>query len=102
MTRQFIDKLENLAKEESSKKEFIQAFMPQTRKYQKSYYLKYVVGEARDFLQYNEWLIALENTVDNLYETDIKLDVEILDVARMAFGERLDDVYASMLTEMRM
>ena len=47
-------------------------------------YLELLVKEARELLQYNEWLVALENTIDNLCEIDYKLEDEVIQLAVMA------------------
>ncbi len=43
-----------------------------------------LVAEARELLKYNEWLIALENTLDNLSEYDLVLPGELLLLAEEA------------------
>lgn len=47
-------------------------------------YLLLLVAEARELLKYNEWLIALENTLDNLSEYDLILPGELLHLAEEA------------------
>lgn len=44
-------------------------------------YLELLVKEARELLRFNEWLVALENTIDNLCEIDYKLEEKVIQLA---------------------
>ena len=55
------------------------------KKYNEKQYLEHLVKEARELIKYNEWLVALENAVDNLLEIDYKLDSNVLALASAAF-----------------
>jgi len=90
LTTQFIDCLEKVAESEEAKTKAL-SFQLITKVVPMNEYLDFLVKDARYYLEFNEWLIALENTVSNLYETDIKLDKDILDIARKAFGEHLQE-----------
>lgn len=90
LTTQFIDLLEQVAQGEEARTKAL-SFQLITKVVPMNEYLDFLVKDARYYLDYNEWLIALENTVSNLYETDIKLDKCILDVARKAFGEHINE-----------
>lgn len=76
-TTEFINQLELLSIK-ADKERMIESV---GGKYCEKDYLVHLVKEARELLKYNEWLIALENTLDNLCEVDYKLEGEILDLA---------------------
>ena len=52
--------------------------------YNEKDYLGRLVKNARELVFYGEWLIALENAVDNLCGINYKLDTDILDLAESA------------------
>src|SRR6476619_4592482 len=37
-------------------------------------FLKQIIADASDLVEHNEWGVALENLIDNLYEVDFKID----------------------------
>lgn len=90
LTTQFIDRLEQVAQSEEAQDKVL-FYKLVNKVVSMKDYLNLLVKDARYYLDYNEWLIALENTVSNLYETDIKLDKCILDIAKEAFGEHLKE-----------
>lgn len=90
LTVQFIDRLEQVAQAEDTRTKAL-SFQLIDKVVSMKDYLDHLIKDARYYLEYGEWLIALENTVSNLYETDIKLDKDILDIAKKAFGEHLKD-----------
>jgi hypothetical protein len=90
LTTQFIDRLEQVAQSEEARTKAL-SYQLVNKVVPMKDFLNLLVKDARYYLDCNEWLIALENTVCNLYETDIKLDNDIVDIARKAFGEHLKD-----------
>ena len=66
-------------------------------KHNKKQYIEYVVNSARDLLKYGEWLIALENTLENLYEVNIQLNPSILQHAEKALKAHPDHPWAKDL-----
>lgn len=46
--------------------------------------LIYTINEVTHLLNYNEWRIALENLLDNLYEIDFKVDGITFELMKMA------------------
>jgi proline dehydrogenase len=89
-TTQFIDRLEQLAQGEEAKTKAV-SYQLINKVVPMKNFLDSLVKDARHYLHYGDWLIALENTISNMYETDIKLDKDILDIARKAFGEHLKE-----------
>lgn len=81
-TIEFIDILESFSRKANEG-----AFYTHSRgeKCNEKQYLEHLVKEARELIKYNEWHVALENTVDNLLEIDYKLDSNVLDLASAAF-----------------
>jgi hypothetical protein len=47
-------------------------------------YLEGIVQSARELIAHREWLTGLENTLENLYEVDFRMDAEILASAEAA------------------
>ena len=47
-------------------------------------YLRYIINNASDLLNHGEWLIALEDLLDNLAEVNYKLDIDIWSLAKSA------------------
>jgi len=52
-------------------------------------FLEMVVSYANSFIKYGEYEIALDNTLDNLYEESIFLDKEMISLARQAYGKTI-------------
>lgn len=52
--------------------------------YNKKSYIENIVKEARQLVEYNEWLVGLEIALSNLHEVGIKLSEEILQYAENA------------------
>ncbi len=88
LTNSFIDELEKIVNSPDSENSNL--YLTED--------VKHIIKEARELLDYNEWLIALENTIDNLYEIDIRLPSYIINIAKDALGIRLGK-YISALDE---
>jgi len=65
--------------------------------HQKADVLKSYVSAAKDLVKYGEYLIALENILDNLAESSILLDEKVINLARQAFGEKITKEYELLL-----
>jgi hypothetical protein len=52
-------------------------------------FLEMIVSYANNFIIHGEYKIALDNTLDNLYEESIFLDEEIISLARQAYGKKI-------------
>ncbi|MDI3320747.1 hypothetical protein [Pinibacter soli] len=81
-TIEFIDQIEAVAKKEN----FDNCVKDGVSEYNEKMYLTRLVAIARELILYNEWFIALENTIDNLFEVDYKLDSDIVNLAIQAFN----------------
>lgn len=73
----------------------------QGNKYDSKEYLARIILDARELLEVNEWMIALENTLINLDEVNFKLQKEILDpvvnflysLDRISYINLVKDIY---------
>jgi hypothetical protein len=98
-TIDFIDQLEILAKTVDENG----LVSDSVGEYNAKEYLTSIVYEARDLLKYNEWIIALEISLDNLYEVNYQLDDESIDFAKNALiSASKYNEWAIALEEMRM
>jgi len=52
-------------------------------------FLEMVVSYANSFIKYGEYELALDNTLDNLYEESIFLDKEMISLARQGYGKTI-------------
>ena len=65
-------------------------------------FIQNLVINARELIEYNEWLIALENTIDNMYEFDFTLDSKLVDLGIEALNIfSTNSVRVKSLEEMR-
>lgn len=96
-TIEFINQIEQLA--EKTKENYI---VEDSRgKYNEKNYLKKLVNEAKELIDHNEWFIALENTIDNLYEIDYKLEKYVLNQAAEAItNSAMDNSRSDILKDM--
>lgn len=79
-TIEFIKKLEILA----GSVDELRVVRDESGEYNEKNYLQNLVKEANELIAYHEWLIALENTLDNLHEVNYKLSDDILELAEAA------------------
>jgi hypothetical protein len=82
---EFINQLEKIM-EVSNKDEYVQ---DSKKSYLKIFYLENLIIEAKELIGYGEYVIALENMLENLNEVSILLDKYIVNLARQAFGEQI-------------
>lgn len=68
--------------------------------YNKVIYLENVVLEAREFINFGESRIALENMLENIIEVGIVLDQNAIFLARKAFGEDITAYNENLLKVM--
>lgn len=80
-TMEFIDHLELLSQNASEDTFHIDS---RGEKCNEKQYLKHLVKKARELIDYNEWFVALENTIDNLSEINYKLESRVLNLASEA------------------
>jgi hypothetical protein len=60
-----------------------------------------IIAESDHFLRYNEWKVALECTLDNLYEYDIKISRQSIELAKIALSyTAIDQWEAAHLDEL--
>jgi len=59
--------------------------------------LESFVFECKELIKYGEYMIALENLLDNLSEVSILLDNKTIDFARLAFGEQITEYHETLL-----
>jgi hypothetical protein len=79
-TIEFIDHLARLAEEMAPD----QMLKDAAGSYTAKAYLEGIVQSARELIAHREWLIGLENALENLYEVDFRLDAETLAPAEAA------------------
>jgi len=65
--------------------------------HQKATVLDHYVCVAKDLIRHGEYLIALENMLDNLIDSSIYLDESIIRLARQAFGDKITKEYELIL-----
>ena len=65
------------------------------KQYNEKEYLNNIIESAYQFIEYGEWQIALENTLDNLCEVNYKLNSDLLDSAKAALLYSQDMGYPS-------
>ena len=98
-TIDFINQIEILAKTVDEK----ETVSDSAGVYNAKEYLTHIVNETRDLIKYNEWLIALEISLDNLFEVDYQLNDETIDLAKNALiSASKYNEWAKALEEMRM
>lgn len=45
------------------------------------------LADAKEHSEYNEWGLAMENLLENIYEIDFKVDTTTIQLAKAAFKE---------------
>lgn len=81
----FVNQIKDLAKK-SKEDDYVNDGV---KIYSKKSYLEWVLSDAEEFIYYGEYVIALEDMLDNLGEVNIVLDEKVINLARQAFGERI-------------
>ena len=84
---EFINQMENLAKTDT-KEYYNTSYFD---KLSKDKILEHFVFLAKDLMKHGEYRIAIENILSNFYDNSIFLDDHIIDLARKAFGEKIDE-----------
>lgn len=98
-TIDFIDQLEIFAKTVDEK----DLVSDSLGEYNAKEYLNTIVYEARDLIKYNEWIITLEVSLDNLFEVHYQLNDKTIDLAKNALVSASKyHEWAKELEEMRM
>lgn len=83
--KDFVNQIKDLA-QKSKEDDYVNDGV---KTYPKRSYLEYVLSDAEESIYYGEYVIALEDMLDNLGEVYIVLDEKIINLARQAFGERI-------------
>ncbi|GEM_PF-1812432 len=98
-TIEFINELELLSETINSDSIVKDVF----NSYNELKYIERLIKEARELIQYNEWIIALENTISNLFEIDYKLNINLINLAIDAFKscKAVDESILKCLREMK-
>lgn len=89
----FIDQLVELART-SDKSDYVQDSLG---RYNKVLFLEDLILQAKSLITYGENKIALENMLENLNEVSIRLDKNIVSLARQAFGEQISPNMENLL-----
>ncbi len=63
--------------------------------------LEHIVKDSRELIEYNEWGIAIENALVNLYEIDFKLDAAILNPITELFSFPSHESYLEIIQELK-
>lgn len=96
---EFIDKLESTLENVDTNNIVENAF----NSYNEKEYLENLIKEARELIKYNEWGIALENTIDNLLEVNYKLDDDLITSAvdALKVSKMFDETILNHLDKMK-
>ncbi|WP_343614528.1 hypothetical protein [Flavobacterium sp.] len=96
---EFIDKLESTLENVDTNNIVENAF----NSYNEKEYLENLIKEARELIKYNEWGIALENTIDNLLEVNYKLDDDLITSAvdALKVSKMFDETILNHLEKMK-
>ena len=93
---EFIDQIEKIMKV-SGEEEYVQ---DEAGVYLKIPYLKNLILEARRLIKYGEYKIALENTLENLYEVSISLDKTTMVLVYQAFDTKICTYMEGLLSDL--
>ena len=88
---EFIDQIEKIMKV-SGEEEYVQD--------EAGVYLKNLILEARRLIKYGEYKIALENTLENLYEVSISLDKTTMVLVYQAFDNKICTYMEGLLSDL--